>query len=203
MPGPMRGDGGSHDHYRDDISQHTNTRRGSDFGTGMYMTSEYSEFRYDSQGAQFDHAQVSSQRRPSMHNIPDTSPDFYGHTSSMHRRESLDFVPGHNRYPDGVPVVASTQEMRLYMNDDRYRSDRGPIYGHHRNPSSDMGSSTLSSSPTSLSSAGMVRYIRRNRGGISISNSYNHGLLNREARPFMTPTEAALGSIAPPTLTRI
>ena len=168
MPGPMRVEVGSPDHYRDEMSQHTATRRGSDYGKGIYLSSEYSDYRYDGQVAHYEHdhlgrTQLPSQRRSSMHNIPGINTDFYGHTSSMHRRESLDFVPGHNRYPDGVPVVASTHDMRTFMNDDRYRSDRGGSFGggHHRTPSSDMGSSTLSSSPASLSSTGMVRPLRR------------------------------------------
>jgi hypothetical protein len=161
MPGPMRGEEGSHDHYQDKILQQHVARRGSDYGSGMYISSEYSDIQYQNQGARYDQDQVSraqilTQRRSSLHNIQGSSNDVYGTTA--HRRESLDFVPGHNRYPDGVPVVASSQEMRLYMNDDRYRSDRGPVYGgnHHRNPSSDMGSSALSSSPASLNSAGLV-----------------------------------------------
>lgn len=161
MPGPMPSM--QQDSYQDDMSHHTAARRGSEHGVGMYMGGEYMDPRYSNQGLAYGQdpmarPQIISQRRSSLHNTPQTNADMYGHTMHMHRRESLDFVPGHNRYPDGVPVVASNQEMRMYMNDDPYRNDRGMGYGgHHRNPSSDMGSSTLSSSPASMNSSGMVR----------------------------------------------
>eukprot|EP00980_Cylindrotheca_fusiformis_P028475 scaffold22603_cov116-Cylindrotheca_fusiformis.AAC.4 len=43
---------------------------------------------------------------------------FQNDASTLHRRESLDFVPGHARYPEPGPVIASGEEMRIFMSSD-------------------------------------------------------------------------------------
>jgi hypothetical protein len=166
MPEPMRSVA-PQDHYQEEMAR-TASRRGSDYGVGMssnmYPGSDggYPDPHPSQYGQEQGRPQVMNQRRSSLQSVP--GPGYYGQTPNVHRRESLDFVPGHNRYPDGVPVVASNEEMRMYMPaDDRgsYRNDRmvppGHVhYGgsHHSRHRSDMGASTLSSSPASLSSGG-------------------------------------------------
>jgi len=207
MPGPMRNEAGSHEHYREDIPQHTATRRGSDDGTGIYLGGDYSEYRHDNQGTPYEldpfvRAHSAAPRRSSMHNIAPASNDFYAPPRNVHRRESLDFVPGHNRYPDGVPVVASSQEMRVYMNDDRYR---GPTYGggHHRNPSADMGSSALSSSPASVLSNGMVSQMMDDTSFFPSSISELIFRFTREGLLYMICTVRVVAIIVYPILKKI
>jgi len=169
MPGLMRDEGYPPERYHEEIPHQNIARRGSDHGIGMtssaYGSGEYSDPRYNPHAPQYDQMgrpQMITQRRTSLQSVPGSTSDFYGR--NFNRRESLDFVPGHNRYPDGVPVVASNSEMRMYIGDDRgsYRSapPQSPMHNHYggshhsRNPSLDMAS-TLSSSPASMSSTGV------------------------------------------------
>lgn len=167
LPGPMRAAGGQDEPYHEEIV-HNATRRGSDYGVGMSSgayhppDNDYSDPRYNQYGQDpMMRPQMIAQRRTSLQTIPGSNPGFYVQSHNIHRRESLDFVPGHNRYPDGVPVVASNEEMRMYMNaDDRnpYRNDRMVSPGHsplHAHYSSGHHSS-LSSSPASMNSGSVV-----------------------------------------------
>lgn len=174
LPGPMRGFGVPPDPYLEEMS-HGSLRRGSDYGIGLPSNiypgsdNDYADPRYHTSHYgqdQLGRSHIASQRRTSHQSVAGTNPAFYGPNHNLHRRESLDFVPGHNRYPDGVPIVASNEEMRMFMaSEDRnsYRHLMSPAQsplhahyggGHTRHPS-DMGGSTLSSSPAS-SSSGMV-----------------------------------------------
>jgi len=103
----------------------------------------------------FDQAMIN---RRSLQNLPGHN-GFYA-PQVLPRRESLDFVPGHNRYPDGAPVVASSEDMRIFSNDGaagyhRHVSpSQSPLqssYGGHVRASSDMGAPTAS--PMSVGSA--------------------------------------------------
>jgi hypothetical protein len=106
---------------------------------------------------------------------PTGNSGFYN--QDLHRRNSLDFVPGQNRYNDsgGAPVVASNEEMRVFAPDmDRMvgnnfnRQERlvspshSPLHatygshGSHSRHPSDMGNTSMSSSPMSLGSGGVV-----------------------------------------------
>lgn len=122
------------------------------------------------------------QRRGSFQAAPTGNAGFYN--QDLHRRNSLDFVPGQNRYnndPGGAPVVASNEEMRVFAPDmDRMvgnnfnRQDRlvspshSPLHttygshGSHSRHPSDMGNASMSSSPMSLGSAGAVSLTGRN-----------------------------------------
>lgn len=172
LPGPMRGHPGQSDQYPED---NIHIRRGSDYGIGISASTHTHDGEYHAQPYSHDPYGPPpgvNQRRSSLQAIPGVTPGFYGQAHNVHRRESLDFVPGHNRYPDGVPVVASNEEMRVYTAGEgagyRHVSPaQSPLhsrYGHHSRHPSDMGNSALSSSPMSHSS-GM--------GGIHGHGSYS------------------------------
>jgi hypothetical protein len=112
-------------------------------------------------------------RRSSLQTMPNASPGFYGQGPNLPRRESLDFGPGHSRYSESVPVVATSEEMRIFTNSEIDRAGNNnyprhermvspahsPLhinYGSHSRHPSDMGNSSMSSSPMSLGSAGVV-----------------------------------------------
>ena len=122
------------------------------------------------------------QRRSSLQVNPTGNLGFYGgqgHPQGMHsnlqRRDHLDFVPGQSRFNEsGVPVVASSDELRIFShpgegermgNNNFPRHERmvspahSPLhvnYGSHSRNPSDLGSTTMSSSPMSLGSSGVV-----------------------------------------------
>lgn len=129
---------------------------------------------------------VSNLRRSSMTNVSGGSSFFGGQPNNphIHRRESLDFVPGHNRhYDSGTPIIASTEELRMFgiggHEADRYstspfvRQERhvspsqSPLHvtysGSHSRNTSD-GNTTMSASPGSLGSS-LVRARRFLVGG--------------------------------------
>jgi hypothetical protein len=206
QPGPMRVSSVQVDHYHDEVQHSRGSDYGVGMASNRLppgMDNDYSDMRYNSHNSQQQHGHharsgndqygqgrsnsmqhgsagydggpaVHTQRRSSLHALPSTGSGYYG--QNMQRRESLDFVPGHYRYPEGVPVVASNEEMRIFTNSDNERgggnnyphqrherlvspahSPLHPIYGgHHSRHPSDAGSSAMSSSPMSMGSSGVV-----------------------------------------------
>lgn len=173
LPGPVPGQGLQPEYV--DERTHDLTRRGSDYGIGMSSRlhpseGDYGDARYPThQFPQYGHEMHApppaiNQRRSSLQAIPGSNPGFYGQALNIHRRESLDFVPGHNRYPDGIPVVATNEEMRIYATPEErggFRPDRmvspshSPLHvqysSHHSRHHSDMSMSVGSAGVVSQS----------------------------------------------------
>jgi hypothetical protein len=146
----------------------------------------------------------NDQRRGSFQAAPTGTSGFF--PQDLHRHNSLDFVPGQHRYNDsgGAPVVASNEEMRVFAPDmDRMvgnnfnRQDRlvspshSPLHttygshGSHSRHPSDMGNTTISSSPMSLGSGGAVSSTGRNSFSL-VSSIFSRRFVHfteRHARP--------------------
>jgi len=174
QPGPARGPHVQQDYYQDHqygmgiASNRLPPAADSDYGDhhyqhqGQYARADnLAHNRSNSYGlglsSTFDQAVIN--RRSSHQSLPGQNSGFYGQ-QVLPRRESLDFVPGHSRYPDGGPVVASNEDMRVFSNDGgaayhRHVSpSQSPLpssYGGHIRASSDMGAATAS--PMSVGSA--------------------------------------------------
>jgi hypothetical protein len=168
-PGPDYGH-----HHQEDLSH----RQGGDYGSSMPRHNDYGMASQDStygnfsMGASDGVSRTDLHRRSSLQTLPSSGgPGFYGqnHSNNLHRMESLDFVPGHTRYPDSAPVIASGDEMRIFMNSDYERVGPNSFPRHERmvspGPSplhqhygvhSRNHNESLSSSPMSLGSNGVV-----------------------------------------------
>lgn len=174
LPGLMRG---PQDHYMEEMAHGGPVpRRGSEYGFGFppnmhagpendYLDPRYHAHPYGQEHISRSH--IANQRRTSLQVMTGTGAGLHVQNRNMIRRESLDFVPGHNRHPEGVPVMAPNEDMRMYVAEERnsYRGERivspalSPLHTHygggsHSRHPSDMGASALSSSPAS-SSGGM------------------------------------------------
>eukprot|EP00934_Nitzschia_sp_Nitz4_P000177 Nitzschia sp. Nitz4//scaffold46_size129759//35068//37423//NITZ4_003492-RA/size129759-augustus-gene-0.18-mRNA-1//-1//CDS//3329552568//177//frame0 len=192
LPGPIHGI--QPDFGDEPLYQPPTTRRGSDFGIGMTSrlhtnSEDFGEPRYGSPQYSYgqDMAPPTTQRRSSLQGIPG-APGFYGqsHGHNVHRRESLDFVPGHNRYPDGVPVVASNEEMRMYGGQGRMSSSsQSPLHSQYGNPS--MGGGQMRGVRSQEMYGGPVR-----RGSHMASHSdedFTNALLGLDAEDYQDLAE--------------
>ncbi len=141
--------------------------------------------------------EVSNPRRSSMTSFFGAQPNY----PVIHRRESLDFVPGHNRnYDSGTPIIASSEELRMFgiggHESDRYgtspfvRQERhvspsqSPLHvtysGSHSRNTSD-GGTTMSASPGSMASS-VVRLCLRCSSFLQILFSHCLNVLVAEAQ---------------------
>lgn len=196
QPGPMGGQGApdyeQHDnHYGMGTQQrYSASMDGGDYISGdRYASNQQYQQRRDGQGRSmslshggnsmiqnsFEITPIRSQRRSSLQAMPNE----FDAPPIHHRRASLqapnsNAMYGQSRYAEGGnPIVASSEEMRMFSGSENERMGyprhgermvtpaHSPLhtnYGTHNRHPSDMGSSTMSSSPMSLGSGGVVSF---------------------------------------------
>lgn len=108
---------------------------GSSMTSPDYGMASHSTFGHFSNGAADGVARPDLLRQSSMQALPSSGGSgYFGHNqlNNHHRRESLDFVPGHTRYHDSAPVIASSEDMRIFMNSDYERAGQSNFPRHER-----------------------------------------------------------------------
>eukprot|EP00529_Nitzschia_sp_RCC80_P000223 CAMPEP_0113508924 /NCGR_PEP_ID=MMETSP0014_2-20120614/37283_1 /TAXON_ID=2857 /ORGANISM="Nitzschia sp." /LENGTH=865 /DNA_ID=CAMNT_0000404683 /DNA_START=217 /DNA_END=2814 /DNA_ORIENTATION=+ /assembly_acc=CAM_ASM_000159 len=145
------------DYYGNNIPAHGdysgssgNTRRGNDYGGGGYQGDQYDDSGYGSHGGS---SLPGYPRSMSMQHSNNAYSDPNFHENNHHRRGSTGYY-GSRKYDHQHDRMGNSN----YPRQDRMISPSS--YGGHSRQSSDMGNSTLTSSPMSLSSGPMYNQNR-------------------------------------------
>jgi hypothetical protein len=146
-------------HYQDE-ELHRNV---SDYGGAMLPPNDYSMQSHDSRYLNLPPGSDGTLHRRNLSQQPPGvgGSGFYG------SQNNPNFGSGHSRYPEPAPIIASSDEMRMYMTQDYDRNmherlvspGHSPLHTHYGSHTRNHSDSLNSSSPMSLGSSGVVRFL--------------------------------------------